>query len=134
MEASKLIDLEDKIVQQMLAHWRSLLLGLKAHSSTRVAELPMLLASEYKAVIEDCNDTGMEYESDSCIHQLIEEQVARTPDSNAILGEEECLTYAQLNTRANRLAHYLGEAGVGPEVRVALCLERTPELVIDQES
>ena len=123
-------DLEDKIVQQMLAHWRSLLLGLKAHSSTRVAELPMLSALEYKAAIEDCNDTGMKYESNSCIHQLIEEQVARTPDSNAVLGEEECLTYAQLNARANRLAHYLVKAGVGPEVRVALCLERTPELVI----
>ena len=65
-----------------------------------------------------------------CIHEQFEEQVARTPDAVALVCEDQRLTYAQLNAKANQLAHALREAGVGPELPVGLCVERSIELVV----
>ena len=76
------------------------------------------------------NDTAADYPQDRCIHQLFEEQVARTPEAVAVVFEDEQLTYGELNARANRLAHHLRGCGVGPEVLVGLCLERSPEMVV----
>lgn len=67
---------------------------------------------------------------EACIHRLFEAQVARTPDAIAVVFGEEQLTYAQLNKRANQLAHYLRRAGVGPEVRVGVCLERSVDFIV----
>ena len=123
-------DLEDETARRILAHWRTLLLCLKTHPLTPVADLPMLSPQELKTLLHDWNNTLKRHTEDSCIHQLVEAQVARTPNNTAVLAEKECLTYAELNTRANRLAHHLRATGVGPEVRVALCLERGTELII----
>ena len=67
---------------------------------------------------------------DKCIHELFEEQVERTPEAVAVICEEQQLTYRQLNARANQLAHYLRKRGVGPEVLVGICVERSLEMVI----
>ena len=67
---------------------------------------------------------------DKLVHQLFEEQVERTPDNVAVILEHRQLTYAQLNARANQLAHHLKALGVGPEVPVAICMERCPEMVV----
>ena len=64
------------------------------------------------------------YPADRCIHQLFEAQAARTPDATAVTYGGDALTYRALNARANRVARYLARLGVGPEVRVGLCLER----------
>ena len=67
---------------------------------------------------------------DMCVHQMFEAQVERTPDSVAVVFEEQTLTYRELNTRANRLAHHLHTLGVGPDVPVGLCVERSLELLV----
>nr|NMF67533.1 non-ribosomal peptide synthetase [Brasilonema octagenarum UFV-OR1] len=84
------------------------------------------------------NNTTKDYPKDLCIHELFEAQVERassggatlTPSSVAVVFEDKQLTYQQLNARANRIAHYLQRLGVGPEVLVGICLERSLEMVV----
>ena len=68
--------------------------------------------------------------SRTCIHELFEAQVERTPDAVAVVYEDRALSYGELNARANRLAHHLRELGVGPDDRVAICVERSIEMVV----
>ena len=86
-------------------------------------------AQRHKLLVE-WNNTTREYPQDKCIHRLFEEQVERTPDAIAVVFEEEQLTYRELNARANQLAHYLQERGVGPEVLVGICVERSIEMIV----
>ena len=76
------------------------------------------------------NDTESSYPAGKCLHELFEEQVRRTPDNVAVVFEGQQLTYAQLNARANRLAHHLQALGVGAEMPVAVCMQRCAELVV----
>jgi amino acid adenylation domain-containing protein len=76
------------------------------------------------------NNTKTDYPKDQCIHQLFEVQATRSPEHIAVVCEEQRLSYGELNARANQLAHYLKKRGVGPEVLVGLCLERSLELVV----
>ena len=92
--------------------------------------LPMLPESERRHLLFDLNDTRADFPRDKCIHQLFEKQVARTPDAPAVVFEDEQISYAELNRRSNRLAHYLRELGVGPDARVAVCMERSIEMVV----
>jgi amino acid adenylation domain-containing protein len=73
---------------------------------------------------------GPAYPKDKCIHQIFEEQVSKTPDAIAVVFEEHRLSYRELNRRANQLAHHLLELGAGPEVPVALFLDRSLELAV----
>ena len=109
----------------------SLVTALERAPETAVRALAVLPAAERRQVVEEWNRTEAAYPSEQCVHELFEAQVARTPDAVAVIDEEQQLTYAELNSRANQLAHYLRRVhGVGPEVRVALCLERSMELVV----
>jgi len=81
-------------------------------------------------LLVEWNDTRVERRLPDCAHKLFEQQVARTPDRAAISYEGETISYWQLNSRANQLAHYLCEKGVGPEVVVGLYLERSPQMVV----
>jgi amino acid adenylation domain-containing protein/thioester reductase-like protein len=94
-----------------------------------VGSIGVLPAGERAQVLEEWNRTEADYPDGSCVHELFEAQVARTPDAPAVVHQEGALTYAELNRRANRLAHYLVRRGVGPDVRVGLCLERGPEMI-----
>ncbi|MEC4887698.1 MAG: AMP-binding protein, partial [Scytonema sp. PMC 1070.18] len=76
------------------------------------------------------NDTKTGFPQDKCIHQLFEAQVERTPQAEAVVYEEHRLTYQQLNRKANQLAHYLQGLGVGPEVLVGICIERSLEMIV----
>src|SRR5262249_27113268 len=98
--------------------------------SQAVDRLPLLSASERHQVIEQWNETAVEYPRAKRVHELFEEQVERTPEAVAVVYEDQQLTYRELNRRANRLAHYLRKLGVGPEARVGICLERSPEMVV----
>ena len=95
-----------------------------------VDRLPMLSDSERHRVLYEWNDTKTEFPSDKCVHELFEQQVAKTPDAVAVVFEEESLSYAELNRRANQLAHYLRELGVRPDDRVAICVERSLEMIV----
>ena len=90
--------------------------------------MPILPEAERHRVLVEWNATARPYRSDVCIHELFEERVARAPDAVAVVYEDVQLTYAELNVRAIRLD--MRELGVGPDSRVALCLERSMDLVV----
>ena len=94
-----------------------------------IGQIDILSPDERNTILRSWNDTAHPIPP-ATLPQLFEAQVARTPDAVAVVFEEDSLTYAELNTRANQLAHYLISKGVGPEVVVGLCLERSLEMVI----
>src|SRR5262249_37467258 len=96
----------------------------------RVMELPMMSEQERQEVIVEWNQTAAEYPRDRCVHELYEEQVELAPDAVAVVYEGEQLSYHELNRRANQLAHCLWERGVGAEVKVGLCVERSLEMIV----
>lgn len=89
-----------------------------------------LLSPEDWQKLTEWNNTQLEYDQQKCIHQLIEDQVERSPAAPAILFENQRLTYQELNQQANQLAHYLQTLGVGPEALVGICMERSPKMVV----
>ncbi len=94
------------------------------------SSVPTLSDAERRRVLYDWNDTRADFPADKCIHQMFEEQVARTPEAPAVAFEGVSIPYAELNRRANQLAHHLIELGVKPDARVAICLERSIEMVV----
>ncbi|MGU9813109.1 non-ribosomal peptide synthase/polyketide synthase [Pseudomonas sp. LF052] len=117
-------------IARMAQHWISLLQAMVADGEQRVGELPMLADDEQHVLVHAWNQTGEAYPTERGIHQLIEDQVQRTRDAPALVFGATTLTYAQLNARANQLAHALREQGVGPDVLVGLCVERSVEMVV----
>ena len=95
-----------------------------------VRELNILPSEERQLLLHTWNETQADYPADQCIHQLFEEQVERTPEAIALVYEKQTLTYAELNARANKLAHELIKLGVEPDARVAICVERSPAMVV----
>src|SRR5262249_5765774 len=95
-----------------------------------VNRLPLLGEEERRQLVEEWNETRAEYPEGKRIHELFEEQVEKSLDAIALTCEDEQLSYAELNARANRLAHHLREMGVGSDVLVAICLERGAEMVV----
>ncbi|MBC7945691.1 MAG: amino acid adenylation domain-containing protein, partial [Burkholderiales bacterium] len=89
-----------------------------------------LREAERRRLLVDWNNTAVDYPTTSYLPQLFEAQVKRTPEAIAVEFEDARLTYRELNRRANQLAHHLRSLGVGPEVLVALCVERSPDMVI----
>jgi amino acid adenylation domain-containing protein len=117
-------------IQRMLGHYRALLEGIVANPNRRISEFPMCSIPEEQQVVFRWNDFARDYSNPPCIHQLIEDQVKKTPNAIAVAFEEEQLTYGELNRRANKLARYLRTLGVGPEDPVAVCIERSIEMVV----
>jgi iturin family lipopeptide synthetase A len=126
--STELFDTET--IGRMLGHFQTLLTEIVANPDRQISTLPILTNTERHQVLFDWNDTAREYPQDKCIHQLFEEQVAKTPDAIAVVFEQEELTYQQLNQRANQLAHHLQTLGVKPEVLVGICVERSLEMVV----
>ena len=114
----------------MSRHYVRMLDAVVKEPGCAVGRVEMLSAMERHQVLYDWNDTATAFPADKCVHELFEEQVARTPNAVAVVLEGEELSYAQLNARANRLAHYLRELGVKPDARVAVCLERGFEMIV----
>ena len=107
-----------------------LLHGILDAPQTPVAHLPMLSLPERRQLVHDFNATTVEYCGERLVHRLFEAQVTAHPDATAVMFQEQTLSYAELNRRANQLAHRLLALGVQPDARVALCVERSPELLI----
>jgi amino acid adenylation domain-containing protein len=114
-------------VERFLAHYVRLLDGAAADPARRVSRLPLLTAAE-RALCRPA--PAVAYPDGDCLHDLVAEQAARTPDRTAVEFEGAALSYAELDRRANRLAHRLRGAGVGPDTPVALCVERSLELAV----
>ena len=114
----------------MVRHFEVLLQGIVAHPEQRLWELPLLSEEEQQLLVRGWNETRSDYGPVTVLHELFEAQVERTPEAVALICGGEQLSYAELNRRANQLAHYLVKQGVGPEVVVGLCLERAVELVV----
>ncbi|HEX2189102.1 MAG TPA: condensation domain-containing protein, partial [Longimicrobiaceae bacterium] len=117
-------------VHRMERHFRRVLAAVLADPDTRVSELP-LLTGEERAQLAAWNDTAVALDgADATLHGLFEAQAARTPHAVALACEGRTLTYAELDARAALLAAELRGRGVGPETRVGVRLERSPELVV----
>jgi amino acid adenylation domain-containing protein len=121
--------LDAATARRMFGHLVNLLTAMTRHPERRLAALPMLGPAEVQQVVREWNDTGLALGGE-CLHELIEAQVERTPGAPAVLFAGDTLTYRELNARANRLALHLARLGVGPEVRVGLCLERSADLIV----
>jgi amino acid adenylation domain-containing protein len=114
---------------RMLNHFAALLEAAVAAPDRPLSTLPVLSGEETRRQLVEWNDTRRDYPRDRCIHELFEAQVERAPDAVAVIYEDEQLTYAQLNERANQLAHHLKGLGVGPESLVGLFVERSAAMV-----
>ncbi|MGJ5629727.1 non-ribosomal peptide synthase/polyketide synthase [Nostoc sp. CALU 1950] len=117
-------------IDRMTSHFVTLLESIVANPQQQISQLPLLSEVEQQKLLFEWNDTQVDYPLDKCIHQLFEEQVELTPDEVAVEFEEQQLTYNQLNCRANQLAHHLRSLGVGADILVGLCVERSLEMVI----
>ncbi|MFL9458798.1 amino acid adenylation domain-containing protein [Tolypothrix bouteillei VB521301_2] len=115
---------DSSTIERMAGHYVTLLEAIVANPTERISQLPLLTASEQQQLLVEWNQTQADYPFNKCIHQLFEEQVARTPDAVAVVFEDQQLTYNELNCRANQLAHYLQSLGVGAGVLVGICVER----------
>ncbi len=117
-------------IDRLRDHYMALLEGIVANPGQPIALLPMLTGKEKRQLLEEWNINRVEYPRERCIHELFEEHVARAPEAPALIFEGRQLSYLELNHRANRLAWQLRKAGVGPETLVAICAERSPEMVM----
>jgi amino acid adenylation domain-containing protein len=125
-------------IERMRGHFKTLLTGIAANPEQRISELPLLTEAEKHQLIIEWNDTKTDYPRDKCIHELFETQVEKTPDAIALVfpstgsgrGEDQQITYRALNNRANQFAYYLQKLGVGPEVLVGICVERSVEMIV----
>ncbi|HEX7239303.1 MAG TPA: amino acid adenylation domain-containing protein, partial [Longimicrobiaceae bacterium] len=120
---------EAETVERMVRHFEVLLGEVVASPERRLSEIALLRGAERAQVLETWNATRVDYPR-AGLHELVSAQAARTPDAVAVLFQDRTLTYAELEEGANRLAHHLRRLGVGPELRVGVCAERSAELVV----
>ncbi len=119
---------DDAKITRMLGHLQTLLSIMACEPWQCLGELPLLTASERSSMLIEWNHTETDFQK-QCIHQLFEAQVERTPDAVAVVFDNEQLTYGELNSKANQLAHHLRQLGVKPGVLVAVYLERSLEMI-----
>jgi len=117
-------------IERMTGHYLKILRSIIEDNTLDIKGFSLLTELENDLILKDWNRTVTEYPSEKCIHQLFEEQVSRTPDSVAITFENQSLTYAELNAKANQLARYLVKEGAGEGKIVAICVHRSIDLVI----
>jgi amino acid adenylation domain-containing protein len=121
---------EAETIERMVSHYVQLLKAIASKPDEGIKSLQFLTDEERRKLIVDWNSVPGDYQADKCMHELVEEQVARTPDAIAVEFGDQRLTYRELNGRANQLAHYLRASGIGPDSRVGLCVERSLEMAI----
>ena len=117
-------------IERMLGHLKVLLAGIMEAPQQQVGELSLLSSAEREQAVVEWNPAHVTYARNQCVHRLFEQQAARRAGEVAVVHEGRTMCYRELNHRANQLAHSLQKLNTGPEVRVALCLERSMELVI----
>jgi amino acid adenylation domain-containing protein/non-ribosomal peptide synthase protein (TIGR01720 family) len=120
---------DHETIARITNHFKALLSAVAEDPARTLGELPMLTSTE-AALLEHWNETARDYPADITLVDLFEQQVDATPDATALACESEQLSYAELNSRANQLAHYLRSRGIGPDCAVGVCMERSIEMVI----
>ncbi len=129
LEYSTELFTEDHMLQ-VRGHLQVLLHAVLDEPEKPITQLPLLTEQELVRQLETWNDTQTDFPADRCLHHLFEDQVARSPQRCALLFEDSSYSYLQLNQRANQLAHHLQQQGVGPDVLVGVCMQRSLELVV----
>ena len=117
-------------MKRMLGHFEVLLAGIVANPQQRLSELPLLSEPEREQLLVEWNRTEAAYPEGMCLHDQFEVQAQSTPDRVALVFGGAQLTYRELNARASQLARHLKELGVGPDVLVGICMERSLELMV----
>ena len=117
-------------MDRMLGHLGVLLEGALARPDQPLSALPLLTQTERSRLLAEWNNTDTPFPKDQCLHGLFEAMVARTPEAVALVSDTVQLSYGELNAQANRLAHWLNRAGVGPDDRVAIAARRSPDLIV----
>ncbi|HTC92174.1 MAG TPA: condensation domain-containing protein, partial [Terriglobales bacterium] len=121
---------EGRTMERMLEHFQNLLKAGLQDPEQAIATLPLLSAEERRQVVEEWNRTGMEYDEQASIPDLVGEQALRRPQAVAVRCGEEALSYQELEQRSNRLARRLRKLGVGREQLVGICVERSVRMVV----
>ena len=117
-------------IERWGGYFKALLTGMIRESQLSFSRLPWMSEHEKRQVLEGFNATHAPYSREKLIHELFEEQVERSPQASAVVYEDRSLTYSELNARANQLAAYLRQQGVGPDQLVGLCAERSLEMMV----
>jgi len=117
-------------IERLALHYHTLLCSAADSPATAVDELEILDDVERCQLLVEFNDTQADQGPGRCVHDLFEDSVQRAPDRPALVFEDQALTYAELNRRADQLARHLRASGVGPEVLVGICVERGLEMVV----
>lgn len=121
---------EEATISRITSNFQTLLKGIVNNPNQDIYNLPLLATEERKILLEQWNNTQTEYPKDACIHQLFEGIVEQMPEAVAVVSGDVVLTYQELNAKANQLAHYLRKLGVKPDVLVAICAERSVEMIV----
>jgi amino acid adenylation domain-containing protein len=117
-------------IVRMAGHFEKLLGSIVSNPDQHVLQLPLLTDAETHQLVVEWNSTQMEYARDLGVHQLFEAQAARTPNATAVVFENQSLTYAELDRRSNQLARYLIQLGAKTDGLIAICLERSLDMVV----
>jgi amino acid adenylation domain-containing protein len=117
-------------IRRMMGHLQAVLESFAANPEQPLKRVSLLTVTERQQLLVEWNQTQRDFPERQCLHELFEKQVERTPEAPAVVYEGRELSYGELNQQANILANYLRESGVGPEVVVGLCLERSLEMVV----
>jgi len=120
---------EESTIKRMSGHLQTLLSAIVENSARRISDLPILSATESNQILVDWNKTQAIYETEMRVHDLFESQAARFPEGVAVVFNDRQVTYGELNLQANRIARRLVSLGVGPEVPVGICVERSSEMM-----
>jgi amino acid adenylation domain-containing protein len=117
-------------VKQIASYFQRFLSGLLQNPEADISGIEILSDDERRRLLVEFNQTSGDLRAEECIHQLFEEQVAKTPHAIAVVSGDQELTYGELNKRANQLAHLLRDRAVGPDACVGLCVERSVEMIV----
>jgi amino acid adenylation domain-containing protein len=120
---------DDSTIERLIGHYTTVLQGVLRDPGKRLSQIPLLTEPERERMLTEWNDTAHPYDCRG-IHELVADQVARTPDRIAVVDQSERLTYAELQTRANQLAHELIDAGVESGSLVGICMDRSAALLV----
>jgi amino acid adenylation domain-containing protein len=114
----------------MMRHFQQLLYGIVIHPAQPISEIPILSDEERRQILLDWNRTKRDYGANETVLELLGQQAKETPENPAVIFEGSLLSYRELHAAANQVAHLLKKLGVGPEIRVGVCMERSAQLVI----
>ncbi len=122
--------LDDDSIARMQDQFTTFIQSIVTETEGCLAKLPLLSDRELHKILVEWNHTHADYPQDTCLHQLFEAQVEKTPEAIAVVFEDQQMTYQELNISANQLAHHLQALGIGPDMLVGICVDRSLEMVI----